>query len=70
MSTDTIPQWMRLPSARREFVLQDLQLAPDISIGELVRALAPHGLSISNFPDRPLRIVRSPAIRALKEIPR
>lgn len=40
--------------------LQTLEIADDVPIGTLVRALAAGGLTISNVTGRGLRIVRAP----------
>jgi hypothetical protein len=40
--------------------LQTLEIADDVLVGTLVRALAAGGLTISNVTGRGLRIVRAP----------
>ncbi len=40
--------------------LQSVEIGADVGIGELVRALATHGMTLTNVAGRGLRIVRAP----------
>jgi hypothetical protein len=47
--------------------LQTLEIADDVLVGTLVRALAAGGLTISNVAGRGLRIVRAPTPETSQE---
>jgi hypothetical protein len=47
--------------------LQTLEIADDVLVGTLVRALAAGGLTISNVTGRGLRIVRAPTPETSQE---
>jgi hypothetical protein len=47
--------------------LQTLEIADDVPVGTLVRALAAGGLTISNVTGRGLRIVRAPTPETSQE---
>ena len=49
-----------LVNALHEPWLERVEIAHDVLIGDLVRALTSHGLTLTNVAGRGLRIVRAP----------
>ena len=58
---------MRDLAAASTAPLQTLEIADDVPVGTLVRALAAGGLTISNVTGRGLRIVRAPTPETSQE---
>ena len=60
MTEDAWRRKVRDLAAASTAPLQTLEIADDVLVGTLVRALAAGGLTISNVTGRGLRIVRAP----------
>ncbi len=67
MTEDAWRRRVRDLAAASTAPLQTLEIADDVLVGTLVRALAAGGLTISNVTGRGLRIVRAPTPETSQE---
>ncbi len=67
MTEDAWRRRVRELAAASTAPLQTLEIADDVLVGTLVRALAAGGLTISNVTGRGLRIVRAPTPETSQE---
>ena len=67
MTEDAWRKKVRDLAAASTAPLQTLEIADDVLVGTLVRALAAGGLTISNVTGRGLRIVRAPTPETSQE---
>ena len=67
MTEDAWRRKVRDLAAASTAPLQTLEIADDVPVGTLVRALAAGGLTISNVTGRGLRIVRAPTPETSQE---